>query len=177
MGFRFLTAAALFATGAAAQPLQPAWVPELKPMSVEIVRDPITDSVSAFAVAQGDKSQLRIGCAPDQYRGIRVYVVGREWLDANHRFTRRATLRHRFDDAPAERSSWRISGRTASLRPLSLVPDFIDRVLNSDRVTFRARNLEDREFDTVYSLRDRAAAINLMLETCRQSEARRLSRR
>ena len=60
------------------------------PMSVEVVRDPITDQVRAYATARGEGgNRLVVSCDPAHYEGPRVSFhprSRREWL-ARFRFS------------------------------------------------------------------------------------------
>jgi hypothetical protein len=143
-----------------------------RPMYVEIERDPITDAVSAFAVARAHNGRLFIGCDPDRYRGIRVAFRSQSWLAEEHFLGGTRKMTYRFDQAVPVRARWDIGNDTATLRPYSHVPSFLSWVASSRRLTIRTRDIEKRERDLVFSLEAARPAVDKMLEVCRLSVLR-----
>jgi hypothetical protein len=167
----------IIALAAAAQPAdQPLILTPLellpRPMYVEIERDPITDSVSAFAIARAHNGRLHIGCDPDRYRGIRVTFRSRNWLEEEKLFTGRRKMTYRFDDAVPVRARWDIKNDTAILRPWRDLPTFVSWVVNSRRLIIRSKDIESRERDLHFSLEGSRPAVDKMLEVCRLSTLR-----
>jgi hypothetical protein len=144
-----------------------------RPMYVEVERDPITDAVSAFAVAGTQKGRLYIGCDPDRYRGIRVSFRSQAWLADEEAFARTRKMVYRFDEAVPVRGRWDIKDDRATLRPWSKVPGFLSWALVSRRLVIRSKDIEERERDLVFSLEGSRPAIDKMLEVCRMSGLRR----
>jgi hypothetical protein len=144
-----------------------------RPMVVEIERDPITDAVSAFAIARAHNGRLSIGCDPDRYRGIRVSFRSENWLAEEKVFARRRKMTYRFDQAVPVRGQWNIKNDTATLLPWSNVPVFVSWTVASRRLTIRSKDIENRERDLVFSLEGSRPAVDKMLEVCRMSALRR----
>ena len=173
-----LNPAILALAAAAAQPAdQPLVLTPLelfpRPMYVEVERDPITDAVSAFAIARTQKGQLYMGCDPDRYRGIRVSFRSRSWLAEESIFARTRKMVYRFDEAVPVRGRWDIKDDRATLRPWTNVPVFLSWAVNSRRLVIRSKDIEERERDLVFSLEGSRPAIDKMLEVCRLSGLRR----
>lgn len=166
-----ITAAiALAAASAQTAPQMPAALPaELLsgPMTVEVERDPISDAVSAFAVAEARNGRLAIGCDPDRYRGIRVSFRSRHWLAEESFITGTRRMVYRFDGSTPVRGRWVVDEDWATLRPWSRVPDFVRSAASSRRLTIRTSDIENRERDLSFSLEGGAQAIGEMLRHCR----------
>jgi len=145
-------------------------------MIVEIERDPITDAVSAFAVARAHNGHLSIGCDPDRYRGIRVSFRSRNWLAEEGIFARTRKMIYRFDDAAPVRGRWNIKDDTATLRPWSRVPGFVNQAVNSRRLIIRSKDIENRERDLVFTLEGSRPAVAKMLEVCQTAGLRQAVR-
>ena len=144
-----------------------------RPMMVEIDRDPITDAVSAFAIARAHNGRLAIGCDPDRYRGMRVTFRSQSWLAAENFFSGVRKMTYRFDQDVPIRGRWDIKDDTAILRPWAQVPAFVSWVVISRQLTIRTKDIENRERDLVFSLEGGRPAIDKMLEVCRLSGLRR----
>lgn len=173
-----LNTAIIALAAAAAQPLdEPLVLTPLellpKPMVVEIERDPITDAVSAFAVAHARKGRLAIGCDPDRYTGIKVSFRSRDWLADENFITGSRKITYRFDQAVPVRARWDISNDRATLASPWRVPEFLSWVMSSRRLTIRTKDIEKRERDLVFSLEGSRPAVDRMLEVCRLSGLRR----
>lgn len=140
-----------------------------RPMLVEIERDPITDSISAFAVARSSDGRLSIGCDPDRYRGLRVTVHSQAWFAGENLFTGRRAMPFRFDRGAAVNGRWDIEEDAAILRPRAQVAAFINAVPPSGRVTIRTRDIENREKDLVFSTLGGRSAVQQMLRACAAS--------
>ena len=172
-----LKAAALALATASAQPVdQPLVLTPLellpRPMLVEIERDPITDTVSAFAIAHARNGRLAIGCDPDRFRGIRVSFRARDWLAEERLLARRRTMPYRFDNALPVRAQWNIDDDTATLRPYSEVPVFVSWLITSQRLVIRSKDIESRDRDLTFSLEGARPAVDKMLEVCRLGSLR-----
>jgi len=141
--------------------------PILRPMVVEIERDPITDTVSAFAVARSSDGRLGIGCDPDRYPGVRVSLRSQAWFHGRPRLTwRHATMTYRFDRAPAEHGRWEVKEDAAILRPPAQIFHFVNSAAAANRLTIRTRDIENREKDLTFSMQGGASAIKQMLQVC-----------
>ena len=136
-----------------------------RPMELETERDPITDRVSAYAVARTQNGRLWVGCDPDHFRGLRVYVRGRGWFEGDF-FRGGRTVTYRFDNAAPERMNWRTRKGAALLRSPGRVANFLDWMRASQRLVIRARDVERREVDLIFPLAGSRAAVDGMLRAC-----------
>lgn len=148
----------------AVAPVAPGLVPE--PMFVEVEKDPITDQVSAFAVARAEDARLSVGCAPDEFKGVRVKLEGRAWFAGENRFTPRIWVKHRFDEMRPRRSRWTTENGAAYLRSRRGVQAFLGWLAAAERVVVRAEDVEGRELDFIFTLDGSRAAIRKMLRVC-----------
>ena len=152
----------------AAQPDMPVPVPALavpRPMTVEVERDPISDRVSAYAVARAPNGRLWIGCDPDRYSGLRVFVRGEGWVDSDIIRGGRG-LTHRFDSGTPRRLTWDTRRGAAYLRWGAEVSSFLDWLRASRQLVVRARDVEKREMDMVFNLAGAPPALDEMLRAC-----------
>jgi hypothetical protein len=153
----------------------PPAVPALAPRGAtfESARDPITDTLSAFAVARAEGGgRLTIGCDADRYEGIRVAFTSRAWLPPERIDTRRRTVHYRFDSTPAGRVHVSTQGRTATLRPESHVLPFLRWIVASERLALRLRDIEGRRVTLLFDLGGSAAAVDRMLDACGRADLR-----
>lgn len=153
---------------AMAQPEMPVPVPSFavpRPMTVEVERDPVTDRVSAYAVARAQNGRLWIGCDPDRYRGLRVYVRGEGWVDSDIIQGGR-WVTHRFDGAEPRRLNWDTRRGAAYLRWGAEAGSFLDWMRASKRLVIRTRDVEKREMDLIFPLAGAQPALDEMLRAC-----------
>jgi hypothetical protein len=144
------------------QPLEPI----LRPMVLEIKRDPITDAMSAFATARSSDGRLSIGCDPDRYRGVRVAVRSQGWFASKKILKTTHIMPFRFDRRTAVEGNWRVKDNTATLRPTEQVVSFITAATAANRVTIRTRDIENREKDLTFSVLGGGPAIRRVLQIC-----------
>ena len=143
-----------------------------RPVELEVRRDPITDQVSAFAVARADGARLGVGCDPSEYRGVRVKLAGRIWFADEKLVTGRREFVYRFGDAAPVRSQWTTDDRSATLQPRSWTANFLAWMIDSERLVMRVDDIEGREIDLFFSLAGASKAVDGMLEACRAYELR-----
>ncbi len=80
--------------------------PPPRPMEVEVVRDAITDRVSASATLRDRGRTLIVACDASDYRGIRSASASRRWLARGNFVTGERRLIYRFDEQPPRRLIW-----------------------------------------------------------------------
>jgi hypothetical protein len=140
--------------------------PPPRPMSVEVVRDAITDEVRASASVRDDGNRLVVSCEPGEYDGPRISVHSRRWLGRGHIFSGDRPVIYRFDSQPPRRMMWDIDGRWATLSRGVRVAAFLRDLQGAQRLVVRARDVENRRFDMIFRLKDVAPAVQQALAAC-----------
>lgn len=141
--------------------------PPPRPMDVEVIEDPITDDIRAYATVRDGGHRLVVSCDPAEYDGARVAVHSRRWLARGNLFTGDRPLTYRFDRLPPRRMMWDVEDRRALLTGESRVDPFLRDLLLAERLVVRARDVEYREFDMIFRLVDVRPAIEQALAACR----------
>ena len=145
--------------------------PPPQPMTVEVVRDPITDVVRASAFVRDDGNRLVVACDPGEYDGPRVRVHSRRWFRRGHILTGHRPLIYRFDGGQPQRMMWDISGRRATLARGHRVAAFLRDLQTAQRLVIRGRDIENRRFDIIFRLKDVAPAVGQALAACGEDNA------
>lgn len=140
--------------------------PPPRPMAVEIVRDAITDAVRSFAVLRDGGNRLVVGCDPSRHEGPRVRFHSRRWLARGNLLTGERPIVYRFDDLPPRRMMWDVRYRHGTLDKAGAVASFLRDLGSAERLVFRTRDIENREFDIVFRLRDVRPAVDRALAAC-----------
>lgn len=171
-----LLAAALLAAAAAgpaaAQGINlpsrlPANVPATDPgrTTVDIWRDPLDDSVRAFAVFRVEGGRLTIGCNRDDWRGVRIMLADRGWF-APSQWRGRRPVRYRFDDGRARTSIWRTDEGFAYTQSRRNVRSFLQWMVGAQRVSMRATDVENREREFVFQVAGARGPLTQVLQAC-----------
>jgi len=140
--------------------------PPPRPMTVEVVRDPITDAVRADATLRDDGNRLVVSCDPAEYDGPRIRVHSRRWLGRGHLFSGHRPVIYRFDNQRPRRMLWDIEDRRATLSRGRRVAAFLNELQTAQRLVIRARDVENRRFDMIFRLKDVAPALGQALAAC-----------
>lgn len=140
--------------------------PPPRPMEVKVVRDAITDAIRAYAIQRDDGNRLVVSCDPAEYDGPRVSFHSRRWLARGNLFTGERPVIYRFDTAPARRMMWDIHHRHGALDDSRPVATFLRDLGSAERLVFRTRDVENREFDIIFRLRDVRPAVARALAAC-----------
>ena len=150
---------------------EPPAPPAPRPMSVEVVRDPVTDRVSATATLRDAGQRLDIACDPARYPGLRVSFTSMYWLARGNLLTGERSVTYRFDEQRPRRLYWNVqarSGRIGDAR--NRARPFIRDMLSSERVVIRTRDVEERPIDLIFRLVGARPAIAQLLDACGESE-------
>lgn len=137
-----------------------------RPMTVEVVRDPITDAVRAEAALRDDGNRLVVSCDPAEYDGPRVSIHSRRWLGGGNFLSGHGPIIYRFDGQRPRRMLWSIDDRRATLSRGRRVAAFLRDLQTAQRLVIRARDIENRRFDMVFRLKDVAPALGQALAAC-----------
>ena len=147
-----------------------------EPMTAEIVRDPLTDRVSATATLRSGDDRLDIGCTPHEPRRAWVRLRSHRWYRAGNAFNGNIRFDHRFDQEPARRLQWSVRERAAMLVGRARVRTFVIKLINARRLVIRAPGPEHRRYDIVFAIDGAAEAINQAFDACGDPLLRRPDR-
>ena len=151
----FLMALALASAGLPAQPMQ-----------AQLIRDPITDQLRAYAVLREDGNTLVVSCRGGEPDDPLVSLHSRHWFKPGFFLSGDRAITYRFDDQPPRRSMWDINGRQAALTSDSRVAHFLQGLAGAERLVIRARDVENRRIDLYFQVRNAAPAIRQALAAC-----------
>jgi hypothetical protein len=157
----FLIALALAAPLAAAQP-----EPAPQPMTVEIVRDAITDRLSATATLRANGERIEIRCRAPDWGEVSVQYHSRRWIARGNFLTGQQPVTYRFDDHAPVRRLWHVDERVAGFDNRNAVIAFVDGLLGARRLVLRTRDVENRTFDASFPIGETRTAIAQLLHTC-----------
>ena len=146
--------------------------PPARPMEVEVIRDPITDEIRAFATLRDGGERLVVSCEPSKYSGPRVSFHARRWLSRGNVFTGERPVTFRFDDRPARRMMWDINDRRGMLSGSSRIGPFLSALASSDKLVIRTRDIENHRYDLTFRLTGVRPAVDQALAACAESPPR-----
>jgi hypothetical protein len=152
------------------QPVEPPLPPPGR-TTLEISRDPIDDSVRAFVVYRSGEARLTVGCNRDRFDGVRVALWDAGWF-APRFFVGRRSVRYRFDAARPRSTLWRADEGAVYLRGRSRVRGFLRWLAASQSFAIRAKDVEDRRREFVFSTAGSRPQIEGMLEACGETRLR-----
>ena len=160
---------------AAETPFQPVTVETMivEPMTVEVIRDAITDEIRAFATVRDDGHRLVVSCEPAEYDGARISVHSRRWLAPGNVLTGDRPITYRFDSLPPQRSMWDVEDRSGRLSSERRAGWFIGHLMSAEKLVIRARDIENNAFDMVFRLREVRPAVEQALAACAATQADR----
>jgi hypothetical protein len=153
----FLIALTLAAPLAAAQP---------EPMTVEVVRDAITDRLSATATLRANGERIEIRCREPDWGEVSVEYHSRRWIARGNFLTGQQPVTYRFDDHAPVRRLWHVDERIAGFDNRNAVIAFVDGLLGARRLVLRTRDVENRTFDASFPIGETRSAITQLLHTC-----------
>src|SRR5580765_1545303 len=165
----FLIALALAATQA--EPAFPAGPPGRaepapQPMTVEVVRDAITDRLRATAILRANGERIEIRCRAPDWGDVSVQYHSRRWIARGNFLTGQQPVTYRFDDHAPIRRLWRVHDRTARFDERGRVIAFVGALMNARSLVLRTRDIENRTFDAVFPIGETRGAIVELLHTC-----------
>ena len=160
---------ALALAAASAQPPAAA-EPVPEPMTVEVVRDAITDRLRATAILRANGERIELRCRAPHWGEISVEYHSRRWIARGNFLSGLQPVTYRFDDHAPVRRLWRVHERVASFDDRGRAVAFLGALMNARRLVLRTRDIENRTFDAVFPIGDTQAAIVELLHTCGSSE-------
>jgi hypothetical protein len=145
--------------------------PPARPAEVEVVRDPITDEIRAYATVRDGGERLVVSCAPADYDGARVTFHSRRWLARGNLFTGERRVTYRFDELPPVRSMWDVEHRRGRIGDDDKVDAFLRDLVTSERLVIRVRDVEYHVYDMTFRLVDVRPAVEQALAACAAADA------
>ena len=142
--------------------------PPPEPMELEVIRDPITDIVRAYATIRENGDRLVVSCDPAKYDGVRVSFHGRHWLSRGNLFTGERPVIYRFDDLPPRRMMWDVNNRRGMLSG-GRVDSFLANLMEAEKLVIRTRDIEQHRYDMTFRLVDVRPAVEQALAACADS--------
>ena len=142
--------------------------PPPRPVALEVIRDPITDQVRAFATVRAGRDRLVVSCDPAEYAGPRVSFHAAHWLARGNLFTGERPVVHRFDDLPARRMMWDVNNRRGRLGG-SRAAAFLNNLVVADKLVIRTRDIENHRYDMTFRLVGARWAVDQALAACASS--------
>jgi hypothetical protein len=139
-------------------------VPE--PMTVEIVRDAITDRLSATATLRANGERIEIRCRAPDWGEVSVQYHSRRWIARGNFLSGEQPVTYRFDDHAPVRGLWHVDERRAHFEGRSRVIAFIGALMGARRLVLRTRDIENRTFDAIFAIGETRPAIVELLRTC-----------
>ncbi len=168
----FAALAALMGWAAPDTPPDPYEPPLPRPMSVETVRDPITDDVRVQATLRDQDRRLTLACDPHDFEFIRVTFTSNRWLVRGNFITRERPLIYRFDDERPVRLIWIVKDREARLAGRRRVGEFLRGFVRADELVFRTRDVESNRLLLRFRIVGGREAVDQLLRQCGEIELR-----
>jgi hypothetical protein len=140
--------------------------PPPPPTSVEIVRDPVTDHVRAYATVRERRHRLVVSCDSAEGGRPRVTFHSDRWLSRGNVFTGYRSVVHRFDNRRRWRQMWRVENRHGTLTGERRIDSFLANLMAAERLVIRTRDIENHRLDLVFRLRDVRPAVDQALTAC-----------
>lgn len=140
--------------------------PPPRPMEVDVIRDPVTDDVRAYATVYEHRNRLVVSCAPAEYDGARISFHSDRWLSRGNLFSGERPVIYRFDDNSPRRMMWDVNNRRGTLTGRSRVDSFIADLVNADKLVIRTRDIEHHRLDLTFRLVDVRPAIEQAFAAC-----------
>ena len=168
----FVALAAALLGAAPDTPPDPYESPLPRAMTVENVRDPITDDLRVQATLRDQDRRLTLTCDPHDFEFIRVTFTSNRWLVRGNFLTRERALIYRFDDNRPRRLIWILKDREARLAGRRRVGDFLRGFIDADEVVFRTRDVESNRILLRFRVVGAREAVDQLLRQCGEHDLR-----
>ena len=140
--------------------------PPAQPASVEVIRDPITDHVRAYATIRARRARLVVSCDSSEGAEPKVAFHADRWLARGNFFSGHRSIIYRFDNRRPRRQMWKVEDRHATLTGRRRIGAFLAYLVASEKLVIRTRDLERHRLDIVLPLRDVQPAIEQVMSAC-----------
>ena len=166
----FVALAAALLGAAPDTPPDPYEPPLPRAMTVENVRDPITDDLRVQATLRDQDRRLTLACDPHDFEFIRVTFTSNRWLIRGNLITRERPLIYRFDDLRPVRLIWIVKDREARLAGRHRVGEFLRSFIDADKLVFRTRDVESNRILLRFRIVGARAAVDQLLRQCGENQ-------
>ena len=140
--------------------------PPPQPASVEVIRDPITDHVRAYATVRARRNRLVVSCDSSDRDRPKVVFHSDRWLARGNLFSGFRPVTHRFDNQRPRRQMWHVEDRHATLTGERRTAAFLAHLAASEKLVIRTRDLERNRIDLTFPLIDVEAALEQAMSAC-----------
>jgi hypothetical protein len=140
--------------------------PPAQPMSVEVIRDPITDHVRAYATVRSRRDRLVVSCDSSDRGRPQVAFHSERWLARGSVLSGFRPVTHRFDNRRRWRQLWHIDNRHGTLTGSRRIASFLSHLMEAETLVIRGRDIENHRIDMTFSLRGVRPAIEEVMSAC-----------
>ena len=140
--------------------------PPAEPMSVEVIRDPITDHVRAYATVRARRDRLVVSCDSDEGSQPELAFHSERWLARGNVFTGYRPVTYRFDTRRPRRQMWRVDDRHVALTGQARIASFLAYLMASDSLVIRTRDIENHRVDVTFRLIEVRPAVEQVMSAC-----------
>ena len=140
--------------------------PPPQPASVEVIRDPVTDHVRAYATIRARRDRLVVSCDSTKRAEPEVALHADRWLARGNFFSGYRPITYRFDNQRPRRQMWDVKDRHAEFTGQRRIAGFLSQLIASERLVIRTRDLERHRLDIVFPLREVRPAIEQVMSAC-----------
>ena len=140
--------------------------PPAQPASVEVIRDPITDQVRAYATVRARRDRLVVSCDSTERAEPQIAFHADRWLARGNFFSGHRPITHRFDNRRPRRQMWDIKDRHATLTGRRRIASFLAFLVASEKLVIRTRDLERNRLDITLPLLEVRPAIEQVMSAC-----------
>jgi hypothetical protein len=140
--------------------------PAAQPMTIEVVRDAITDRIRATATLRANGERIEIRCREPDWGDLSVEYHSRRWIARGNFLSGLQPVTTRFDDHAPLRRLWHVRDRVASFDDRGRVIAFVGALMRAHRLVLRTRDIENRSFDAVFPIGETQSAIVELLHSC-----------
>lgn len=137
-----------------------------QPMSVEVIRDPITDHVRAYATIRERRDRLVVSCDSAERSQPQVEFHSERWLARGNIFSGHHPVTHRFDGRRPWRQLWDIEDRHGTLNGRRRISAFVANLMASEKLAIRTRDIENNRVDIRFRLVGVRPAIEQAMSAC-----------
>lgn len=132
--------------------------------SVTTSKDAMTDVTTVSTSVRGDKGLLSLSCKSGDRTGTRV-LVGSD-LPISSNAVRVRQIMYRIDGAEPAKDNWAYSGQAAMITDPKKAYEFINRLINHQKVLIRMYDYSYRAFDINFNISGVEIAAKRMMDGC-----------
>ena len=135
-------------------------------MDVDVIRDPVTDQVRAYATVRERRNRLVVSCNSAEGAQPRVTFHSDRWMARGNTLTGFRPVIHRFDNRRPRRQMWHVENRHATLTGQRRIAAFLANLMVADRLVIRTRDIERHRLDLTFRLWGVRPAVDRAMSAC-----------